>query len=421
MYETNTDNIREAQKSVQDAQYNITKNQLQEQIDALNDQLDEYNDKVDEQLEALDKIKEKWSEIAENITKAQNALVADQYIGTGWKDKVLSGNDNDIYTAFKNQYEVNAAQIKKYEEQINSTEKIQTLLNEYITAYKEGQISYDAAQSAIQGLLSQLNQTMTASANISNVMAYEKLLNNASGTNSEEILKSIQGNLSESGLTLLKSLEQYKNNQSLISFQTSTWEQLNNNVAEMLSVLKDVRTALKNTERDDDDDDSSSSKSSKNTSKSGGPGKSSWSNVDENNGPGAEINRKKAGLAHSGLEAGVVGGATSSDKTTQLKWLGLRELDPDEYPYILRAGEQVINEDQRKTLLSNLNNMFDIGSRNSLAVASKITGNNSTSSPNVNVQIDKIVMPDVTDADGFAKSLYNNLELSFSQQFSKLR
>lgn len=71
VYEANADKIRNAQKSVQDATFNITKNNLQEQLDALNDQLDDYNDKVEEQIDALDKIKEKWSEIAENVQKAQ--------------------------------------------------------------------------------------------------------------------------------------------------------------------------------------------------------------------------------------------------------------------------------------------------------------------------------------------------------------
>ena len=42
-------------------------------------------------------------------------------------------------------------------------------------------------------------------------------------------------------------------------------------------------------------------------------------------------------------------------------------------------------------------------------------------SQNVVVTIDKIVMPDVTDADGFARDLYKNIESSFSQQFSKTR
>lgn len=93
--------------------------------------LDDYNDKVDEQIEALDKIKDKWSEIAENVTKAQNAMVANDYLGSGWKDKVLSGNDNDIYTVFKNQYEQNASQLKAYEDQIQSTERIYNLLNSY--------------------------------------------------------------------------------------------------------------------------------------------------------------------------------------------------------------------------------------------------------------------------------------------------
>lgn len=40
-----------------------------------------------------------------------------------------------------------------------------------------------------------------------------------------------------------------------------------------------------------------------------------------NNGPGAEINRKKAGIAHSGLEAGVVGqNNEDSEEAWRSRW-----------------------------------------------------------------------------------------------------
>jgi hypothetical protein len=35
----------------------------------------------------------KTSEISEKIIQAQNEAKADEILGTGWKDKVLSGND----------------------------------------------------------------------------------------------------------------------------------------------------------------------------------------------------------------------------------------------------------------------------------------------------------------------------------------
>ena len=411
-FETNADKIREAQKAYQDAQYSKTKNDLQEQLDALNEQLDDYNDKVDEQLEALDKIKDKWSEIAENVTKAQNATLATDYLGSGWKDKVLSGNDNDIYTVFKNQYEQNASQLKAYEDQIQSTERIYNLLNSYIEAYKAGTITANEAYSQIDRLLSQLNDGLiSADANLMNVLQYSKDITGASGSSAEQVLAGIKDDLKTSGQDLLASLRQYEENSKLIGEQTTSWQQLTKDVSEMLSVLKDVKKALKESERDDDDedeDDDSSSKK-KHHSKSDGPGKSAWSNKDENNGPGAEINRKKAGIAHSGLEAGVVGQNNEDSEEAWMKSMGLKELDPKEYPYILKAGEQVINEEQRHRLISNVDKgygqAYTDGLKKGIEAMSKSGTQVNNTSYTVNAPIDKIVLQNVQESRWIRKSI----------------
>lgn len=426
IYVTDADKIREAQKAYQDAQFSKTKNDLQEQLDALNDQLDDYNDKVDEQLEALDKIKDKWSEIAENVTKAQNAMVANDYLGSGWKDKVLSGNDADIYNAFKNQYEQNASQLKAYEDQIQSTERIYNLLNSYIEAYKAGTITANEAYSQIDRLLSQLNDGLiSADANLMNVLQYSKDITGASGSSAEQVLAGIKDDLKTSGQDLLASLRQYEENSKLIGEQTTSWQQLTKDVSEMLSVLKDVKKALKESERDDDDedeDDDSSSKK-KHHSKSDGPGKSAWSNKDENNGPGAEINRKKAGIAHSGLEAGVVGKSTEDSEEAWMKSMGLKELDPKEYPYILKAGEQIVNDEQRRTLMSNFNNAYSSayadGIKRGINAAASAMNQVNNNTYTVNAPIGKIVLENVQNSQDLAEDLMNNFKMTMAQQFSK--
>ncbi len=112
------------------------------------------------------------------------------------------------------------------------------------------------------------------------------------------------------------------------------------------------------------------------------------------------------------MEVGTVGeSGGASDTDAKLKLLGLRRLEPDEVPALLQIGEQVINEPQREMVLSNMKSAFDAGAQRAIR----------NTSQNVVVTIDKIVMPDVTDADGFARDLYKNIESSFSQQFSKTR
>lgn len=329
---------------------------------------------------------------------------------------------------FKNRYEQNASQLKAYEDQIQSTERIYNLLNSYIEAYKAGTITANEAQTQIQILLNQLNKGLiSADANLMNVLQYSKDVTGASGSSAEQVLAGIKADLKTSGDNLITSLKQYEENSKLIGEQTTSWQQLTKDVSEMLSVLKDVKKALKESERDDDDedeDDDSSSKK-KHHSKSDGPGKSAWSNKDENNGPGAEINRKKAGIAHSGLEAGVVGQNNEDSEEAWMKSMGLKELDPKEYPYILKAGEQVINEEQRHRLISNVDKgygqAYTDGLKKGIEAMSKSGTQVNNTSYTVNAPIDKIVLQNVQDPDGFAKALYENLGLTMAQQRSKFK
>ena len=63
-------------------------------MDALDDALDDYNDKLQDTLDSLQKISDKWSEIASKKEQQVNETTATDILGKGWKDKVLSGNDN---------------------------------------------------------------------------------------------------------------------------------------------------------------------------------------------------------------------------------------------------------------------------------------------------------------------------------------
>lgn len=187
----------------------------------------------------------------------------------------------------------------------------------------------------------------------------------------------------------------------------------------MLSVLKDVKKALKESERGDDD----SSSKKKHHSKSDGPGKSAWSNKDENNGPGAEINRKKAGIAHSGLEAGVVGKSTEDSEEAWMKSMGLKALDPKEYPYILKAGEQIVNAEQRRTLMSNFNNAYSSayadGIKRGINAAASAMNQVNNKTYTVNAPIGKIVLENVQNSQDLAEDLMNNFKMTMAQQFSK--
>lgn len=334
-WEKDSEAERDAQKAVQDAEYDITKNNLQTEMDGLNDTLDDINEKYNDQVDALQKQSDKWSEIAEKIKQAQDELKANELLGDGWKDKVTSGNDTDIYNMFKNLYQTNADQIQKYEEQIESTDNIYSLLQDYITSYKEGTITYEQAQAGIKDLLSQMNGKMSATDNLQNIYDYLGTVN-GTAANAEAVLKGIQSALEKSSDELIKSLEQYNENAGLISEYTTSWQQLTNNVADMKDILEDAKDALEDAADRDDDDRGSSSGSG-----SGGH----WDSSDSSHGPGVYAD---------GVLRGLIGGDTFDKNQKIIKYYATHKLKQGQVPIIADDGEMVVNEAQQGTLLENI-------------------------------------------------------------------
>lgn len=387
-FETNADNLRNAQESVQDALAALKKQELQDQMDALDDALDNYNDKLQDTLDSLQKISDKWSEIASKKEQADNEKTATDILGKNWKDKVLSGNDNDIFQMFSKLYSDNVDQINKYQEQIDSTEHISSLIQEYIDSYKAGTLTYEEAQAGIHDLVSQMNQKMSAMDNLQNIYNYMgKVYDTAADGNS--VFAGIQKAFSESGNQLIASLEQYQANAGLISESMSSWQQLTNNVESIKDILEDVKDNLKDTERDRDDDKDSGSKSHV-------TGKHSSKSVYGSSGFSAEKH-------HSGVFSGAVG-SSSADKTDKIKVLEAEKLEPNEIPAVLERGEMVFTPEQMEKLVASFSATAYVPDNS--WIKNMYPSATVNTKPNVvNVSVGDVKLTDVRDVDGFAKAM----------------
>lgn len=387
-YESNADNLRNAQESVQDALAALKKQELQDQMDALDDALDDYNDKLQDTLDSLQKISDKWSEIASKKEQADNEKTATDILGKNWKDKVLSGNDNDIFQMFSKLYTDNVDQINKYQEQIDSTEHISSLIQEYIDSYKAGTLTYEEAQAGIHDLVSQMNQKMSAMDNLQNIYNYMgKVYDTAADGNS--VFAGIQKAFSESGNQLISSLEQYQANAGLISESMSSWQQLTNNVESIKDILEDVKDNLKDTERDRDDDKDSGSKSHV-------TGKHSSKSVYGSSGFSAEKH-------HSGVFSGAVG-SSSADKTDKIKVLEAEKLEPNEIPAVLERGEMVFTPEQMEKLVASFSATAYVPDNS--WIKNMYPSATVNTKPNVvNVSVGDVKLTDVRDVDGFAKAM----------------
>lgn len=369
--------------------------------------MDLYNSGLQDQIDALQKISDKWSEINEKIVQGQNEAKANDILGAGWKDKILSGNQ-DIFNMFSGMYQNTADQIKKYDEQIQSTENIQNLLSDYVTSYREGTITYTEAVKGINGLLSQLNQKMSATDNLKNIFDYLGTVNDTAA-NADAILTGIQSGLKDTATELLKSLEQYNKNSGMISEYTSSWQQLTDNVSSMLNVLKEVRDNLEDSydyERDRDND---------NTRYGGGkdgspgtPGKGDY----VNSGPGVYAN---------GIENGPVGKSSNSEREKMIKYLATNKLKPGEVPILAHTGEQILNEQQKMMLLKNFGNAANI--RPEIPDYSKTLANVNTSSRSepfvVNLSYGDLSFPNVRDIDDAVEEMFDAIDMALLQSKSK--
>lgn len=393
-YESNADNLRNAEESVQDALAALKKQELQDQMDALDDALDDYNDKLQDTLDSLQKISDKWSEIASKKEQQVNETTATDILGKNWKDKVLSGNDNDIFQMFSKLYTDNVDQINKYQEQIDSTEYISSLIQEYIDSYKAGTLTYEEAQAGIRDLVSQMNQKMSAMDNLQNIYNYMgKVYDTAA--NGDAVFGGIQKAFKESGNQLISSLEQYQANAGLISESMSSWQQLTNNVESIKDILEDVKDNLKDTERDSDskkdkDDNVRGSGNSRAT------GKHSSKSVYGSSGFSAEKH-------HSGVFSGAVG-SSSADKTDKIKVLEAEKLGPNEIPAVLERGEMVFTPEQMEKLVASFSATAYVPDNS--WIKNMYPSATVNTKPNiVNVSVGDVKLTDVRDVDGFAKAM----------------
>ena len=238
VYEANQDDLRSANQDLADAQYNKIKFDLETQITNLEEERDALLEGYDDQIEKLEDIKSKWSEIANEIQRAIDIQKASDFFGDGWQDKVLSGNDQDMYDNMFELYQSALNQKDVIEEQISSNERLVDMMGEFVARYQDGSITYETAMSGINDMLKASENGFTALENLSAMMN----LDNIHGL--ENIAASTQDQIAESA----KLLEQYmqiveSNSNSVKGFETS-WDEIKSSVAENVDALNNAASSM---------------------------------------------------------------------------------------------------------------------------------------------------------------------------------
>ena len=235
-YESDPDEIRDKEQALQDAEFSKAKYLLQKQIDSLEEERDALLESYDNQLDSLNKIKDKWSEITDQIQLAADKAKAENLFGAGWEDKVLSGNDDDLYNMFKNLYTATSEQKDKVDEQISSNERIADMMQIYADRFQSGAMTYDQAMAGINSLATSMKDGYSALENLSDLMKADNIADLGS------IANSATNKISESLTDLSSIMERVKNNYS--TMDPATWEEVKHDVKEQAKASESLSASM---------------------------------------------------------------------------------------------------------------------------------------------------------------------------------
>lgn len=437
VWEANQDDIRQANSDYQDALYNKAVYDLEKQIEILEEERDAILANYDEEIERLTDIQDKWSKIVEEIQLAADILKANQTLGDNWQDKVLSGNDTDIYEMFKKLYETTSTEKNKVDEQIASNERIAEMMKQFVEMYQSGAITYEQAIAGIKELSTSMKDGYTAMEQLSGLMNLDGI------KDVTNIASSTEGKITESVVLLEEYLGIAKKNSDALSQYTSTWEEMKDNISKQLEQLekmaKELEEYLKNRKQSSSSSGGGGGSSanveshgtiyadgtvhinnpnisghytgSKNPS--GGKGESGY----VNSGPGAKYDEKDKYA--EGINRGVIKG-TEDSTSKLLRYLSTNNIKSGEVPIIAHEGEVVLNSDQQQQLLDNFKHVTSSYNMIEGIMKSGIPRVDQGKSENIEVNFDgDIILQGVQDPDGLARAIKMNISSKMRQVMSQ--
>ena len=412
-YEADAEAVRNAQQGYDDAQYNKLIGDLQDKIDALNKQLSDAEEATNDQVDALNNlIKNRWETIMPDTERNRNEEIASQFFKdmfgvSNWKELVLAGKDANgifaderIYQGTRAGYEQNSIEMRDTQRQIDINNLITDSLTRLVEDFQADKINSEQLNTKVNTLMGLVSDgVITGQERLTNTLSlgdYSNLgaaLTSAGRQRKDQIgvfrenLKTAQTNRDKVN-TIIGQWGEFK------VWYDKTYKQLYKQYKEIDFIGDTVAKWY-----DDYDDDS---------------GNNYWDGPDSRNPSDyqgenlASRNEGSSGpVAYAdGLTKGSVGKMSASDKFKAIQALGLRKLDPDEFPAILHLGEGVINPKQQSTMLGNVRQALALGASGGGAV--------------IQMSFGDITLPSVTNGQDFAESLATQFQPAMNQIFSKI-
>lgn len=187
VYEADQSAIRDAQDSYDEALFNKQISDLDDKIKDIEDARDELLNSYDEEIDRLQKIMDSWNDITDAIQRAKDMAMANSILGSGWEDRVTSGDTSDIGN-ITGKYEQNDKQQSWVEEQIEANERLIREVERYVEAWQMGEMSIREARESINDIVGDIAPEIEANdERVNSLSSYQAQWSNANQTVNSDI------------------------------------------------------------------------------------------------------------------------------------------------------------------------------------------------------------------------------------------
>ena len=387
-YESNVDDIKNAQKEYDDAVYN-------NKVTGLNLQIKEY----DESIKKLNRIKDKWSVITTNAQGSVDLNKALNY-DPDFFNKVLNGDTSiidDIQTNMNDLY----SDKDSLEEEQEKYQELQDLINDTIEAYELEAISYDLASQKISSTIQTYFPEISEKYNFESGKLKEII--DKKGTDAETTktsTKIINETVDESNKKLLENYTKFKEDlgkvfedlnsmlQTYVNNTNTMVTSIATSVSQIQNQINSLSSLNANISITSDTDTDTGSK---------GNGKKNKSKVES------------AGKSHGGLELGYIGEGNLSHDKEAFKYIALDKMDNSELLRLVQKGEAILTPEQVSNVMSNFKNLADIK-------VPTIIPNNTQTNQSVNFTGDIVINNPIGDSSKLAKEIKQNFGSQILQE-----
>lgn len=163
---------------------------------------------------------------------------SEEIFGNGWDKAILSGNDNDLYEAFKKWYTDVSNEKNQADESIASNDRISEMMSLIVDKYRSGELSYEQAQKEIASLSSAMKDGYTS---IEQLEAFMKMdgIKDVSG-----IVDKSQKDIMDTATLLSKYLSIVNKNEQSMNNHTSSWNDIKADVTGQIDAIKSTAVSL---------------------------------------------------------------------------------------------------------------------------------------------------------------------------------